>query len=84
VSVRLRKIVCWCPASLNCSGPAVLLELGSGAGQLTVLLRDRGFDVVASDYAPFFVEHLASLGLDARRVDATDIDSGEAPSVLTI
>ena len=40
---------------------------------LTPLLVERGFDVVASDYAPFFVEHLASLGFDARRVDASDI-----------
>jgi SAM-dependent methyltransferase len=54
-------------------GPGRVLELGAGAGQLTLLLRERGFDVVASDYAPFFVEHLASLGLDARRVDAADI-----------
>ena len=54
-------------------GPGRVLELGAGAGQLTLLLRERGFDVVVSDYAPFFVEHLASLGLDARRVDAADI-----------
>ncbi|MDP9259974.1 MAG: class I SAM-dependent methyltransferase, partial [Actinomycetota bacterium] len=54
-------------------GPGRVLELGAGAGQLTLLLRERGFDVVASDYAPFFVEHLASLGVDARRVDASDI-----------
>jgi SAM-dependent methyltransferase len=54
-------------------GPGRVLELGAGAGQLTLLLRERGLEVVASDYAPFFVEHLASLGLEARRVDATDI-----------
>jgi SAM-dependent methyltransferase len=54
-------------------GPGRVLELGAGAGQLTLLLRERGVDIVASDYAPFFVEHLASLGFDARRVDATDI-----------
>ena len=54
-------------------GPGRVLELGAGAGQLTLLLRERGIDVVASDYAPFFVDHLASLGLAARRVDATDI-----------
>jgi SAM-dependent methyltransferase len=54
-------------------GPGRVLELGAGAGQLTLLLRERGFDVLASDYALFFVEHLASLRLDARRVDACDI-----------
>jgi SAM-dependent methyltransferase len=54
-------------------GPGRVLELGAGAGQLTLLLRELGIDVVASDYAPFFVEHLASLGLEASCVDATDI-----------
>jgi SAM-dependent methyltransferase len=54
-------------------GPGRTLELGAGAGLLTLLLRESGRDVVASDYAPFFVEHLTSLGLDAHRVDATDI-----------
>lgn len=43
-------------------GPGRVLELGAGAGQLTLLLRERGFDVLASDFAPFFVEHLVSLG----------------------
>ena len=44
---------------------------------LLLLLRERGFDVLASDFAPFFVEHLVSLGLDARRVDAVDIAAAE-------
>jgi SAM-dependent methyltransferase len=66
-------------------GPGRVLELGAGAGQLTLLLRERGLEVVASDYAPFFVEHLASLGLDARRVDATDIPAagvGTFPNIF--
>ena len=54
-------------------GPGPVLELGAGAGQLTLLLRERGLDVVTSDRAPFFVEHLRSLGLDAHRVDACDV-----------
>jgi SAM-dependent methyltransferase len=66
-------------------GPGRVLELGAGAGQLTLLLRERGLDIVASDYAPFFVEHLVSLGLDARRVDAADIaaaDLGTFPNIF--
>jgi SAM-dependent methyltransferase len=61
------------PEIADLLGPGRVLELGAGAGQLTQLLRERGFDVVASDYAPFFVEHLASLGFEARRVDAANI-----------
>ena len=53
--------------------PGRVLELGAGAGQASVILRDLGWEVVASDYAPFFVDHLRSLGLPAHRVDATDI-----------
>jgi SAM-dependent methyltransferase len=63
------------PGIADLLGPGRVLELGAGAGQLTLLLRERGFDVVASDYAQFFVEHLASLGFETRRVDAVDIAS---------
>lgn len=63
------------PGIADLLGPGRVLELGAGAGQLTLLLRERGFDVVASDYAPFFVAHLASLGFETRRVDAVDIAS---------
>jgi SAM-dependent methyltransferase len=73
------------PGIAGLLGPGPVLELGAGAGQLSVLLRERGFAVLASDYAPFFVEHLASLGLDARRVDATDIASaglGTFPNIF--
>lgn len=52
-----------------------VLELGSGTGHIAVILRTLGWDVVASDYAPFFVEHLKARGLVAHRVDATDIEA---------
>jgi len=55
--------------------PGRVLDLGAGAGQTSLLLRGLGRDVVASDYAPFFVDHLRSLGLEAHRVDATDISA---------
>ncbi len=54
--------------------PGRLLELGAGAGQLSVMLRDLGWDTVSSDFQSFFVEHQRSLGLEAHVVDATDIE----------
>src|SRR4029077_5880788 len=65
--------------------PGRVLELGAGAGQTSLILRDLGWEVVASDYAPFFVAHLQSLGLCAHRVDATDISEsglGTFPNIF--
>lgn len=53
--------------------PGRVLELGSGTGHIALLLKSLGFEVVASDYAPFFVEHMQSKGLLAYQIDATDI-----------
>lgn len=64
--------------------PGRILELGSGAGQTAVLLTELGWDVVASDYAAFFVDHLQSVGLSAVRVDATDIAASELGTFSTI
>ena len=52
-----------------------VLELGSGVGQLTEMLIKLGWQVVASDYADFFIDHMRGRGLDAHKVDATDIDA---------
>lgn len=52
-----------------------ILELGGGCGQLSEILTNRGFDVTASDYAPFFVEYMKSRGLSAFIVDAMNIQS---------
>jgi SAM-dependent methyltransferase len=65
--------------------PGRVLELGAGAGQTSLILRELGWDVVASDYAPFFVAHLRSAGLCAHRVDATDISAsgvGTFPNIF--
>ncbi len=65
--------------------PGRVLELGAGAGQTSLILRDLGWEVVASDYAPFFVAHLQSVGLCAHRVDATDISEsglGTFPNIF--
>ena len=50
-----------------------VLELGGGCGQLSEILTNKGFDVTASDYAPFFVEYMKSRGLSAFVVDAMNI-----------
>lgn len=52
-----------------------ILELGGACGQLSEILANKGFDVTASDYAPFFVEYMKSRGLSAFVVDAMNIQS---------
>jgi SAM-dependent methyltransferase len=55
--------------------PGRVLELGGGSGDLAVLLRSLGVDIVTSDYHEFFVAHQRSLGLEAYRIDATNISA---------
>lgn len=50
-----------------------VLELGSAAGNIAIILEDYGFEVVASDYFDFFVEYEQKIGLEAYKIDATDI-----------
>lgn len=50
-----------------------VLELGARVGQLSQLIKNSGYRVVASDYHQCFVDHMRSIGLDAYRVDAMDI-----------
>jgi SAM-dependent methyltransferase len=53
--------------------PGPIIEIGAGVGQLSELLAAKGRMVVASDIEPFFVEYMASIGLHARILDATDL-----------
>jgi len=50
-----------------------LLDLGAGCGGTSVVWKDLGFDVLASDLNPFFVDYMKTLGLKAKIVDATII-----------
>ena len=50
-----------------------VLELGSAVGNIAKILEDLGFEVVASDYFDFFVDYERKIGLNAYKVDATEI-----------
>ena len=50
-----------------------LLDLGAGCGGTSVVWKNLGLDVVASDLQPFFVEYMKTLGLNSEIVDATNI-----------
>ena len=51
--------------------PGPILELGASTGHLAALLQEAGCDVTASDVLPKLVSAIASRGLKAIRVDAT-------------
>jgi SAM-dependent methyltransferase len=51
---------------------ASVLELGAGAGQAAVHVRDRGYQVTAMDLSPANVELARERGIDARVGDFTD------------
>ncbi|MBV9570795.1 MAG: hypothetical protein JO056_06105 [Alphaproteobacteria bacterium] len=52
-----------------CPGP--ILELGASTGHLSAILREQGFDVTASEVEARLVRAIASRGLNAALVDAT-------------
>jgi SAM-dependent methyltransferase len=56
--------------------PGRILEIGAGCGQLSELLKARGFDVTPSDVAPFLTEYMAARGLAPLTLDALDLASG--------
>jgi SAM-dependent methyltransferase len=49
-----------------------VLELGAGAGQAAVHVRDRGYQVTAMDLSPANVELARARGIDAQVGDFTD------------
>jgi SAM-dependent methyltransferase len=66
--------------------PGKILEIGAGCGQLSLELQRLGYDVIASDIEPLFVEHMRSCGLQAQVVDAREITrdvSTHVDNVLT-
>ena len=52
-----------------------VLELGSAVGNIAKILEDLGFEVVASDFFEFFVDYERKIGLEAYKIDATEISS---------
>ncbi len=51
--------------------PGSILEIGASTGHLSVILKEYGYDVTASDVTPKLVEAIVSRGLKATLVDAT-------------
>ncbi len=52
-----------------------VLELGAGAGQAAVYVRDRGYTVTAMDLSPANVELTRARGIEAHVGDFTDVGS---------
>lgn len=52
-----------------------VLELGAGAGQAAVYVRDRGYQITAMDLSPANVELARARGINARVGDFTDPNS---------
>src|SRR6478672_8044412 len=51
--------------------PGPFLELGASTGHLAAILRERGYDVTASEVEPKLVRAIAARGVNAALVDAT-------------
>lgn len=51
--------------------PGAILEIGAATGHLSEILKNRGFDVTASDISPRFVAAIRARGLNGQLVDAT-------------
>src|SRR5436305_4072291 len=51
--------------------PGRALEIGAATGQLSAILREHGYDVVASDVAPKYLQAIAARGVKGIVVDAT-------------
>lgn len=65
------------PRMLSLLNPGPVLELGSGTGHIAKIIESTGRQVIASDFAGFFVDYMQKSGLNALQIDATSIlDAG--------
>ena len=66
-------------------GPS-LLDLGCGLGGYSKRLAERGFEVVAFDVAPEYVERARALGVDAREYDGerVPLEDGSVDTVFLL
>ncbi len=55
----------------------VVLDLGAGLGGYSAALAERGFEVVALDVIPEYVERARALGVDARHYDGERLPLGD-------
>lgn len=63
---------------LRAEGKTRLLEIGAGTGQDSVYFAETGLDVVATDLTPEMVAFCREKGLDARVMDALNLDLPDA------
>jgi SAM-dependent methyltransferase len=67
------------------AGPT-LLDLGCGLGGYAKRLAERGFEVIAYDVAPEYVERARALGVDARQYDGErlPLEDGSVDTVFLL
>ena len=69
----------WIGATLErIKGDKRILEIGSGLGRDADYIEARGFDVLRSDAADSFVQHLRDQGHDAKHINVVTDDIAEA------
>lgn len=62
-----------------------ILEIGAGVGQISHLLHNAGFDVIASDIQPWMVDYMRSIGLNAQILDClkiVEITNSRFPNIV--
>jgi SAM-dependent methyltransferase len=67
-------------------GGQTVLDLGCGLGGYSKRLAERGFDVLAFDVAPEYVERARALGVDARQYDGQrlPLEDGSVDTVFLL
>jgi 16S rRNA (adenine1518-N6/adenine1519-N6)-dimethyltransferase len=71
-------------AAIECPPGGLVLEVGAGTGQLTEVLLERGFPVLALEIEPRLVEHLGRRFRDAPNLRVIEADARTLDTALVI